>query len=201
MRDPSQGDGDNGERSQEPRRIANGERSQEPRRGVVVPLQRPLNAELRARLGLAVAKRTPYRWGFACLVVALACVPMLLAKMWLLSALSVVVGLVVLPLVRWFEQRDLSWREDVVRTGAEAIGRVLDVEPASQGKTDHLVRLEFPVGSGLVRTSVIGCPLAARGLAPDDEVVIYYARERPTRCVIARKAPLREVVVVDALFD
>lgn len=168
------------------------------RSGVVVPLARRLTPELRVQLGLAVTARTPYPWAFASLVVGVACVPMLLAKMWLFCALAAMIGLAALPLVRWFEQRDGAWREAVYRSGAETIGRVLDVEPASHGKTDHLVRIQFAAGTEVVRTSVIGCPLARRGLAPDDEVVLYYDRARPTRCIIARKSAPR---IVDAVFD
>lgn len=165
---------------------------------IVAPLARRLTPELRVQLGLPVHAVKPYRWAFATFVVAVACVPMLLAKMWLLSGLAVILGLGVLPLLSWLEQRDAAWREGVYRTGSEAVARVLDVEPASHGKSDHLVRIEFRAGARLVRTSVLGCPLARRGLAPDDDVVVYYARERPTRCIIARKSAPR---IVDALFD
>jgi hypothetical protein len=165
---------------------------------VVLPLARRLTPELRAELGLQVRSAAPYRWGFATLLVGVACLPMLLAKMWTFCVLAVLIGLVVLPTVRWFEQRDAAWRDEVYRMGGEATGKILDVEPASHGKADHLVRVEFRAGSATIRTSVIGCPLARRGLAPDDDVVIYYARERPTRCIIARKAAPR---VVDAVFD
>jgi hypothetical protein len=80
----------------------------------------------------------------------------------------------------------------------EAKGRVLDVEPAGSLRKDHLVRVEFLAGEAMVRASVIGCPLARKGLAPDDNVVILYAADRPARClVVGRSLP----EIVDAIFE
>jgi hypothetical protein len=119
--------------------------------------------------------------------------------MWKSCLAAVAVGFVVLPLVRWFERRDAIRREDVYRFGTETAGRILDVEPATgPDRSDHIVRVEFRAGGAVVQTSVIGCPLARRGLMPDDEVVVIYAPERPTRCLVVRKAA-REIV--DAIFD
>jgi hypothetical protein len=162
-----------------------------------VPRERALTPEVRVRLGLPrVAFR--YRWGFALLVAAIACVPLVFAKMWTSAVLAVFMALVGLPAFRWFEHRDAAWRDEVYRFGAETTGRVLDVEPAGTSRHDHLVRIEFRTDSQLVQASVVGCPLARRGLAPDDEVTVYYAVERPTRCLIVRKV-VREIV--DAEFD
>jgi hypothetical protein len=159
---------------------------------------RRLTAELRRELDLPIVRRVPYRWTFACVVVATACVPLLLAKLWTLTVLAVLLGLVVVPAVRWFEHREAAWREDVYRTGMEARGRVLDVEPAGSQRKDHLVRVEFLAGDAMVRASVIGCPLARKGLAPDDNVVILFAADRPARCLIVGRL-LTEIV--DAVFE
>lgn len=160
---------------------------------------RKLTPAVRAELGLSQAPHAPYRWAFASLVVATACVPLMLASMWTACAIAVAIGLVIIPTVRWFENRDAAWREEVYRSGTECTARVLDVEPAAApGGGDHLVRVEFRTDAAVVRASVIGCPLARRGLMPDDEVLVLYAPERPTRCLVVRKIT-REIV--DAIFD
>jgi len=146
---------------------------------------------VREQVGLPKLAPVPYRWAFASLVVALTCVPLLLASLWTACVLAITVGLVILPAVRWFENRDAAWREEVYRFGSETTGRVLDVEPAGPGRADHIVRVEFRLDATVVRASVLGCPLARRGLAPDDEVVIFYAPERPTRCLVVRKVSLQ----------
>jgi hypothetical protein len=159
---------------------------------------RPLTREIRTELGLPAVAPSAYRWAFAAIVVLTASVPLLLAKLWTLLALVVLLGFVVLPLVRWFEAREAGWREEVYRMGIETDGRVLDVEPASPGRADHVVRVEFRAGAEMVGASVIGCPLARRGLMPEDDVVVLYAAERPTRCLVVRKVGRP---VVDAIFD
>jgi hypothetical protein len=159
---------------------------------------RELTAAVRAELGLSKVIQAPYRWAFASLVVGTACVPLMIARMWKSCVVSVVIGFVVLPLVRWFERRDAARREDVYRFGIETVGRVLDVEPAAPGRSDHIVRVEFRAEGAIVRASVIGCPLARRGLLPDDDVVVLHAPDRPERCLVVRKVA-REVV--DAIFD
>src|SRR5689334_18068985 len=117
---------------------------------------RRVTAEVRRDLDLPVVAYAPYRWAFASFVVATACVPLLLAKLWMLSGAAVVVGLVVLPAVRWFEHREASWREEVYRSGLEAKGRVIDIEPAGARRRDHTVRVEFSAGGALVRASIFG---------------------------------------------
>jgi hypothetical protein len=160
---------------------------------------RVLTPAVRAELGISEVPRAPYRWAFASLVVGTACVPLMLASMWKSCVAAVAVGFVVLPLVRWFERRDAARREEVYLFGAETTGRVLDVEPSTgPGRADHIVRIEFRADGAMVQASIIGCPLARRGLLPDDEVVILYAPDRPTRCLVVRKAA-REIV--DAIFD
>jgi hypothetical protein len=160
---------------------------------------RPLTAAVRAELGIAEVSQAPYRWAFASLVVVTACVPLMLARLWKACFAAVALGFVVLPLVRWFERRDAMRREDVYRFGTETTARVLDVEPAAgPGRSDHIVRVEFRAEGAVVRASIIGCPLARRGLYPDDEVVVLYAPDRPTRCLIVRKVAHE---IVDAIFD
>jgi hypothetical protein len=160
---------------------------------------RELTPAVRAELGLAEGRRRPYPYAFAALVVVTASVPLLLASMWSATVAAMAIGLVLLPLVRYYENREVSRREDIYRFGSEAKGRVLDVEPATgPGRADHIVRLEFRAEGSLVQASVIGCPLARRGLAPDDAVVLLYAPDHPSHCLVLRKeAP----DVVDAIFD
>jgi hypothetical protein len=160
---------------------------------------RELSRAVRAELGLSEVVHAPYRWAFASLVVVTACVPLMLAKLWKTCGLAMFVGLVVLPLVRWYERREAMGRENVYRFGIETTARVLDVEPAAgPSGADHIVRIEFRADGVVVHASVIGCPLARRGLMPEDEVVVLYAPDRPTRCLIVRKA---EREIVDAIFD
>jgi hypothetical protein len=159
---------------------------------------RRLTAEVREELDLPIIERRPYRWAFACVLVATACLPLMLAKLWTLAALTVAIGLVIVPAVRWFEYREALWREDVYRSGLEATGRVLDIEPAGPLRKDHTIRVEFTARGTRVRASVIGCPLARKGLMPADHVVILYAPSRPARClVVGRSVP----EIVDAIFE
>lgn len=159
------------------------------------PLPRELTAEVRMELGLPDVELAPYRWAFASLVVGTACIPLILAKLWTLTALALFIGFVVVPVVRWFEYRDVAWRDEVYRRGNEAPARVLDVEPAGARRRDHLVRVEFSVAGKRVHASVIGSPLARKGLAPGESVVVIYAPERPERCLIVRRSALE---IVDA---
>ncbi|HMI89450.1 MAG TPA: DUF3592 domain-containing protein [Polyangiaceae bacterium] len=159
---------------------------------------RRLTPELRRELDLPAVKLVPYRWAFACVVVGTACVPLVLAKLWTLAVMAVLIGLVVIPALRWFEHREASWREDVYRSGLEAMGRVLDVEPAGSRRRDHTVRIEFFAGKEMVRASVFGCPLARKGLMPGDNVVVLYAANRPARCLVVRRS---EPEILDAIFD
>jgi hypothetical protein len=159
---------------------------------------RSVTPAIRAELGMPALTASPYPWAFASLVVGTACVPLVIASLWTACFLAASVGLVVLPALRWFERREAGWREKVYRYGVEASGRVLDIEPAGSDGKDHLVRVEFRAGSGLVRTSVLGCPLAGRGLFPDDAVLILFDADRPTRCLIAGK---HVRPVFDAIFD
>ena len=159
---------------------------------------RRLTAEVRQELDLPAVALAPYRWAFACFVVATACVPLLLAKLWVLAGAAVMVGLVIIPAVRWFEHREALWREEVYRSGVEAKGRVVDIEPAGSGRRDHTVRVEFLAGNAVICASIFGCALARKGLMPGDDVIILYAAERPARCIIvARSRP----EILDAIFE
>jgi hypothetical protein len=158
------------------------------RSGDVNGPSRPLTPAIRAELGLPERAAWRYPWGFAALVVGVACVPLMLAAMWMACTLAAAAGLLILPLFRWFENREGAWREGVYRHGLEARGRVLDVEPAGQARDDHLVRVEFRAGEQIIRASILGCRLASRGLVPDDDIVILYAGARPTRCLVVAKA-------------
>jgi hypothetical protein len=131
-------------------------------------------------------------------LVAIACVPLMMASMWTWSFLAASIGLVILPAFRWFEHREKARRENTYRYGMETTGRVLDVEPASPGRTDHIVRVEFVVRGATVRASLVGCPLARRGLMPDDEVAILYDEGRPTQCLAIAKVTRP---IIDAIFD
>lgn len=159
---------------------------------------RELTPRIRAELGLSEVMHPPYRWAFAAIVVTTACVPLLLASLYKTCLLVVAVAFVILPLVRWLERRDATRRDDVYRFGTETTARVLDVEPSGPDRSDHIVRVEFRARGAVVHASVIGCPLARRGLMPEDEVVVIYAPERPTRCLVVRKVA-REIV--DAIFE
>ena len=159
---------------------------------------RTITAEVRRDLELPAVALAPYRWSFASFFVATACVPLLLAKLWVLAGAAVMIGLVVVPAVRWFEYREASWREEVYRTGLEAKGRVVDIEPAGSGRRDHTVRVEFLAGGTAIRASIFGCALARKGLMPGDDVVILYAAERPARCIVVAKS---RPEILDAIFE
>jgi hypothetical protein len=159
---------------------------------------RPVTPAIRAELGLALRPPSPYPWAFAAVVVGVACIPLGLASMWKACSSAIGIGFVILPFFRWFEQRDGAWREEVYRYGIETNGRVLDVEPPGSGRADHLVRIEFRAGTDVIRTSILGCPLARRGLGPDEEIVVLFAADCPTRCLIVGKLVR---TIVDAEFD
>jgi len=159
---------------------------------------RRITAEVRRDLDLPAVAYAPYRWAFASFVVATACVPLLLAKLWMLSGAAVVIGLVVAPAVRWFEHREATWREEVYRSGLEAKGRVVDIEPPGARRKDHTVRVEFTVAGAAIQASIFGCPLARKGLMPGDDVVIFYAADRPARCLIVAKS---RPEILDAVFE
>jgi hypothetical protein len=140
----------------------------------------------------------PYRWAFASVVVGTACIPLVLASLWTLAIAAVVIGLIILPAARWFEHREALWREHVYRNGVETTAHVIDVEPAGARRRDHIVRVEFFAHGAVFRASVVGSPLARKGLAPGDDVVVIYAASSPERCLIVSRAPTE---IVDAIFD
>lgn len=150
---------------------------------------RKLTAEARKKVGLPPAVVPAYRFGFIALLDALAVVPMLMLGWYKTSAALVLVSLVILPAIRWYERREIALRDRVYTHGREVVGRVLDVEPGGPDRGGKIVRVQFMVATGdtpkLVSSSVFGCPLARRGLEPGDDVVIYFDEADPMRCLIA----------------
>lgn len=159
---------------------------------------RTVTPAIRAALGLPSSTPSRYPWTMASLLVGIACVPLMMASMWTSSLLAAAVGLVIAPAFRWFEDHERASRENTYRLGAETTGRVLDVEPAGPGRADHIVRVEFVVGGATQHASIVGCPLARRGLMPDDEVAIIYDEAHPSRCLVVAKVARP---IFDAIFD
>jgi hypothetical protein len=143
-----------------------------------------LTPELRRRLALPETTAPPFRWAFAALVVGLASVPLVLAGYRLLPLGIAAVGLGGLPLLRWIERRDAVDRERVYTDGVAVTGEVLAVEPAGQGRQDHLVQVRFEAGGKEIDASVRGCALARRGLSPGDRVTVLHLPAEPRRCLV-----------------
>lgn len=161
-------------------------------------MPRPLTNEVRKRVGIARVDATPYRWSFAALVVACAVSPLLFAKMWRASAAIAVVGLAVVPAVRWYEQRLARRREQIYEDGEEAIARVSAVEPGAGRGSDRIIRVDFWAGEAHIETNVMGSPLARKGLEPGDDVTVYYDKTEPHRCLVIEKVK-RKLQIVDAV--
>jgi len=159
----------------------------------------PLTPELRRRLGLPARAPRPYPWGLAVLLVAVSVGPVWLAGYHLGALAVVAVGLVVLPAMRWTEQREQAERERLYTHGCEGRAVVVEVEPAGDQRNDHLVRLEIFANGEKVATMVSGCPLARKGLGPGDEVRVAYDERDPRRCLIIDRE--KRGVIVDAVFD
>ncbi len=130
--------------------------------------------------------------------IGVAAAPLLLARYYALTAAVAVAALVVLPAVRWLEDREARAKERVYTHGAEALGEILEVEPGSDHDRNRLVRLEYNVDRGRIKTTVTGSPFARRGLAPGDRVRVLYDPATPTRCLIVDRA---QASVIDAVFD
>jgi hypothetical protein len=158
-----------------------------PQRRVVLKPPRPLTAETRKRVGLPVAKVTPYRFGYVALLCALIGIPMLMVGWVKATAALVLVSLGVLPAVRWFERHELEKRERIYTHGKETVGRVLDVEPGGPDRNGKVVRLEFQIGTTRVVASVFGCPMTRKGLDAGDDVVVYYDASEPQHCLIVER--------------
>lgn len=161
-------------------------------------MSRALTNEIRKRVGIARVDATPYRWSFAALVVSCATAPLLFAKMWRASLVIAAVGLLVVPAIRWHEQRLARRREQIYEDGEEAIARVSAVEPGAGRGSDRIIRVDFWAGEVHVETIVMGSPLARKGLEPGDDVTVYYEREDPHRCLVIEKVK-RKLAIVDAL--
>lgn len=156
---------------------------------VVTPVPRELTAATRKKLGLPAAKIPPYRFAYIGLLCALIGVPMLMIGWFKATFALVFVSLGLVPLVRWYEKREIELRDRVYTHGNEVVGRVLDVEPGGPDRNGKVVRVEFLVGEQRVAASVFGCPLTRKGLEPGDDVVLYYAAEEPQRCLIVERIP------------
>ncbi len=158
---------------------------------------RVLTAKIRRELGLPPAVVAPYRFGFALLMVGLVSVPMLLLGWYRLSVVMALIVLGLLPAVRWWEKREAALRDRVYTHGREVIARVTDVEPGGPDRGGKIVRVQFLAGEEAVQASVLGAPLARRGLGPGDDVVLLHDEVDPTHCLIlsrvARSKPRRAV--------
>lgn len=157
----------------------------------------PLTPELRKRLGLPLTPPARYPWPIALLLVALGLGPLLLAGYRPLAGALVLVGLGVLPAMRWMERREFSERERLYEQGQEGFAVVQEVEPAGAQRNDHLVRLEIFTQGRRISTMVSGSPLARKGLGPGDDVKVIFDPSDPRRCLLIERAR-REVV--DAEF-
>ena len=154
--------------------------------------------EIRKRVGIPRVDATPYRWSFALLVVACAASPLLFAKMVRVSLAIAVVGLAVVPGMRWYERGQARRRERLFEDGKEAIARVSAVEPGAGRGSDRIIRVDFWADDVHIETIVIGSPLARRGLEPGDDVNVYYDPTEPHRCLVIGKVK-RKLAIVEAL--
>lgn len=148
---------------------------------------RALTHEVRRRLGLERRDVKPYRWSFAALVVVLACAPLLVAGYRLLAAAVAMMGLVVLPALRWLEGREAAARDRLYTHGREAFAQVIAVEPGSDHNRDRTVHLRLWVDGRVYEAQVAGCRLARQGLGPDDDVRVLHDPEQPLRCLVVEK--------------
>ena len=148
---------------------------------------RTLTIAIRKQVGLPPARVAPYRFGFAVLMVALVSVPMLLLTWYRASALMALIVLGLLPAIRWWERREIALRDRVYTHGNEVVARVTDVEPGGPDRGGKVVRVQFLAGERLVSASVLGSPLARRGLGPGDDVVLFHDEADPTRCLIVSR--------------
>jgi hypothetical protein len=149
--------------------------------------RRALTPDVRRRLGLRSADERPYRWEFAALVVGLACAPLLFAGYRALPLGVAVVGLGLLPALRWLEARELRVRDRIYTDGHEAFGQVLAVEPGSDANKDRTIHLQFWAEGKKVEAKVVGCRLARQGLGPDDDVRVLFDPAEPKRCLVIEK--------------
>lgn len=161
-------------------------------------MPRTITSEVRKRVGIPRVDATPYRWSFAGLVVLFASAPLLFAKMVRPSVVIAVVGLLVVPAVRWYERREARRREVLFETGAESVARVSAVEPGGARGTDRIIRVDFWAGDVHVETIVMGSPFARKGLQPGDDVIVYYDEAEPHRCLVIDRVK-RKLTVVDAI--
>lgn len=158
----------------------------------------PLNAETRKRLGLPLTTPKPYPWALAVLLVVLGVGPLWLATYHRAAVALVVIGLIVLPVMQWVEHHEKIERERLYLHGNEGHAVIIEIEPPSDKRNDHRVRLEVFAGGQKIRTTVVGCPLARQGIGPGDEVRVAYDPRDPRRCLILGRS---QRAIVDAVFD
>lgn len=157
----------------------------------------PLTPELRRRIGLPVSTTRPYPWPMALLMVLLGVGPLWMAGYRALAFAFIVVALGVLPALRWLEQKEHRERERLYHEGKEGFAVVTEVEPAGERRNDHLVRLEIFASGAVVKTSILGSPLARKGLGPGDDVRVIYDPQDPRRCLLIERT---QRPVLDAEF-
>ncbi|MCS6899985.1 MAG: hypothetical protein RMJ98_09850 [Myxococcales bacterium] len=144
----------------------------------------PLTTELRKRLGLPLAPPAHYPWPVALLLVALGIGPLWLAGYRPLAGVIMLVGLGVLPAIRWMERREFLDCERLYEQGQEGFAIVQEVEPAGAQRNDHLVRLEIFAQGQRIPAVVSGSPLARKGLSPGDGVNVIYDPADPRHCLL-----------------
>jgi hypothetical protein len=149
-----------------------------------------LTAAIRKQIGLPAAKVPPYRFAFTALMVGLVGVPMLMLGWYKSFGALAFMSLVALPLVRFWEKREIALRDRVYTHGREVVARVLDVEPGGPDRGGKIIRVQFMVQvptPKLVEASVFGCPLARKGLEPGDDVVVIHDPAQPLHALVIER--------------
>ncbi len=148
------------------------------------PKPRELTAEMRKKVGLPAKAMAAFPWATALIAVGTFGVPIALAGYWKLSTFIAVAVLIGWPIWRRVEHANERAGEHTFRFGAEAVARVIDVEPAGPGQRNHLTVVEFMVGETRVTAKVVGAPLARKGLRPGEDVIVIHDRDVPTKAVV-----------------
>lgn len=149
---------------------------------------RELTREIRKQIGLPLRAVQPYSWPKAWVFSLGFGVPLALAGYHVIAGALCLVALVFLPIWRRVEHKGATAGEDIYRFGVEAIGRVIDNEPAGNGRRDHLTRVEYLVGDVKVTARVVGAPLARKGLQPGQVVRVIHDRVATSRALIIERA-------------
>jgi hypothetical protein len=148
---------------------------------------RELTSKVRKQIGLPLRAVQPYSWPRAWVFSLGFGVPLALAGYYKTAVVLSLLALVFLPIWRKFEHRTATAGEDIYRLGLEAIGRIVDNEPAGNGRRDHLTRVEYLVGDTLITARVVGAPLARKGLQPGQLVRVLHDRKEPSRALIIER--------------